>query len=1214
MIRQHFSLILVGCSLVAGAPSAMAATGRELAAAERYYADAERFRSAGDPGRSLDAFSKAIALNPAHYDARLGRSQLYTDLKRYDLAAVDLTPLVRTGIIAVGLETPQQEAALRGIPQASIILAASYLSTHGERLCRLLLYQRLDDSAAAIGGRLRELFPESHYLAVVPGHLALLAGDTLSAWAAYRAALGLLTSMDELVAGPLRDIEVFAENGWQPDASRRAGEWLREQFAADGRHYVAAVRLVSRAAELAEQKRFAEAPQLIDKAVAAERSASHPRPGFLAQILGMAGDLCGQAGQFSAAARYYESAVAQARLSGAEQSVSIQLDKLATVNKMMGAYDQALDRYRQALAIDSSLGDRENVAAGLRKIGKVYYAWGKYAEALDHHRRALGIDRELGRDEAVCDDLNEIGVAYHAQARYGLAIEHYTQVMAIARRLGADEMVAVCHNNIGMVYNDWGKYDQALENYHQAQDLYRRMERDDNLAVTLNNIGLVYDAWGKYDQALRYYEQALAIDRAQERGPDVAVRLNNIGGVYSAWGKYDQAIGYYRQALAIDSALGKEGQIPTYLSNIGRVYRAWGKHDQAIGHYRQALALDSALGQEGNIGKDLVNIGSVLYDQGLYDRAIEHFQTARAADQALGRESNVAQELVYTGKVYQAWGKLRQARDQLRQALAIQKKLGETPAVAATLADLGRTAFAAGEFAEAEKRFRESIALIEQIRLTAAGDIRRDYLASQLAAYQWLALADHRAGRPAAALDATEQSRAKYLVEQLGERAGGAAAFRGAKDWQQRLGDSTAVVCFANIDLDLPLAQVLTSTGLRSVQLDKAAFDRAVTERCRDAIATALDTLEAVAPAAAAPGQRSDELIRQDRERADFERIVNFYRYLLTKPRLKGRALEQFRYVSRMLHRFLLEPLAAELSGKSELIILPDGVLGFIPFETLLDADSLYLAQRCAVRYTQSLSVLQNIAGRRYPDGRQPLLALGGAVYRQDTYAADMAGAGVAYREPPQPGPPPQRDADGSPSAPWHNLPGTLIEVRRIRDVVDGATVLTGDEVEESRIKRLSSEGELRTYRVVHLATHGQVDLARPELSAVVLSQYDPPRGGEDGYLRVPEVAGLDLNADLVVLSACETGLGKIYGGEGVVGLTQAFLLAGTNGLSVSLWQVADESTMRFMVEMYRLVREDGLRYPAAFAAVRRRFISGEIGGASYQNPYFWAPFVYYGQ
>ena len=130
----------------------------------------------------------------------------------------------------------------------------------------------------------------------------------------------------------------------------------------------------------------------------------------------------------------------------------------------------------------------------------------------------------------------------------------------------------------------------------------------------------------------------------------------------------------------------------------------------------------------------------------------------------------------------------------------------------------------------------------------------------------------------------------------------------------------------------------------------------------------------------------------------------------------------------------------------------------------------------------------------------------------------------------------------------------------------------------------------------------------------MVLSQFDPPRGGEDGYLRVPEVAALDLHADLVNLSACETGLGKIYGGEGVVGLTQAFLLAGANGLSVSLWQVSDQSTMRFMVSVYRLANETGLPFYQAIAETKRRFIEGDIAGENWQQPYYWAPFVYYGQ
>ena len=135
--------------------------------------------------------------------------------------------------------------------------------------------------------------------------------------------------------------------------------------------------------------------------------------------------------------------------------------------------------------------------------------------------------------------------------------------------------------------------------------------------------------------------------------------------------------------------------------------------------------------------------------------------------------------------------------------------------------------------------------------------------------------------------------------------------------------------------------------------------------------------------------------------------------------------------------------------------------------------------------------------------------------------------------------------------------------------------------------------------------------------------------------MTIKEIAKLDINADFVNLSACETGLGKVYGGEGVVGLTQGFLVAGANGLSVSLWQVADESTMKFMIGVYQLVQEKGISYDRAITEIKRAFISGEVSTEkydkkrglifsevdsdnkkpnTYSNPFYWAPFVYYGK
>jgi len=145
----------------------------------------------------------------------------------------------------------------------------------------------------------------------------------------------------------------------------------------------------------------------------------------------------------------------------------------------------------------------------------------------------------------------------------------------------------------------------------------------------------------------------------------------------------------------------------------------------------------------------------------------------------------------------------------------------------------------------------------------------------------------------------------------------------------------------------------------------------------------------------------------------------------------------------------------------------------------------------------------------------------------------------------------------------------------------------------------------------LHLATHGIVVPEIPELSAIILASGEDD--DEDGFLNTHEIMNLDLKADFVNLSACETGLGKVYKGEGVVGLTQAFLIAGANSISVTLWPVADESTSLFMTEMYHLVEESDMSYLKAMTQVKRKFISGEYG-EEYKKPYYWAPFVYYGK
>jgi len=200
------------------------------------------------------------------------------------------------------------------------------------------------------------------------------------------------------------------------------------------------------------------------------------------------------------------------------------------------------------------------------------------------------------------------------------------------------------------------------------------------------------------------------------------------------------------------------------------------------------------------------------------------------------------------------------------------------------------------------------------------------------------------------------------------------------------------------------------------------------------------------------------------------------------------------------------------------------------------------------------------------------------------------------------------RDAYRESGYSWGNLPGTLSEAQGVSRLLGGDLVVS-EKVTEAAIKELSVTGRLKEYRVLHFATHGIVDPVIPELSAVVLSQAPKLNTTEDGYLQAREIVELNLAADFVNLSACETGLGRIVNGEGIVGLTQSFLLAGANGISVSLWKVDDTATMEFMLEVYKRVKNEGMSYADALTATKRSFIAGK-----YASPCYWAPFVYYGE
>jgi CHAT domain-containing protein len=338
----------------------------------------------------------------------------------------------------------------------------------------------------------------------------------------------------------------------------------------------------------------------------------------------------------------------------------------------------------------------------------------------------------------------------------------------------------------------------------------------------------------------------------------------------------------------------------------------------------------------------------------------------------------------------------------------------------------------------------------------------------------------------------------------------------------------------------------------------------------------------------------------------------------LARPAADATRVSDAREVARALGARLIDPLASALAGKSRLIVSPDGALALVPFEALIARNGRVL-DRYRVSYVQSLSVLALVDARaRTAAGGQPrreLLAMGAAHYEGSggtaapgaTREGTSADAGQLVLRDATPGAT-QRAYDRLGLA-WRDLPGAAREIETVGHVfaVSPDDVYTGAQATETRLRALDASGRLSRYRYLLFAAHGYLSTEAPALSALVLG-IDPADPSSDGYVTVAEWVGYRLASELIVMSACETGIGREVQGEGIMGLPFALFVAGNRNALLSLWPVNDASTAELMRQFFVRVRA-GTAHADALAAAKRALAKD----SRYSAPAHWAGFILYG-
>jgi len=959
----------------------------------------------------------------------------------------------------------------------------------------------------------------------------------------------------------------------------------------------------------------------------------------------------------------YQEALELSRKAGDRSGETVTLNSIGEIHRSLGEMQKALEKYNEALPLWRAVGDRSGEATTLNNIGQVYQSLGETQKALEKFNEALPLWRAVGDRRGEATTLNDIGVVYWSLGEMQKALEKFNEVLPLWRAVGDRSGETTILNNIGAIYQSLGEMRKALEKFNEVLPLWRAVGDRRGEATTLNNIGGVYRSLGEMQKALEKLNEALPLWRAVGDRSGEATTLNNIGAIYQSLGEMQKALEKYNEALPLRRVVGDRRGEAVTLTNIGEVHQSLGEMQKALEKHYEALPLRRAVGDRSGEATTLDNIGSVYRSLGEMQKALEKHNESLPLRRAVSDRIGEAATLSNIGMVYHSLGETQKAMEQYNEALPLFQAVGDRNGEAVTHLRIAQVEQKRGNLTQARQAIEQAIGLIESIRTNVVSQgLRASYFASRQKFFETYidVLMQMRKQNPAAGFDAlalavNERARARSLLELLTEaradiRQGvDSSLLERERSLQQRLNAKAAAqarllnrkhtpeqadaIAKEIAALIAEYEEVQAQIRARSPRY--AALTQPQPLGLTEIQQQALDE-DALLLEYALGEQRSYLWLVSQRSidsyelppRAELEAATRrVYELGAARPKRGSPPDPQFIAQARTLSKMLLGPVAQRLTGKRLVVVAP-GALSYLPFAALPAPEDEKrpaggyepLIAKHDVVSIPSASILSVI--RRETAGRQraakSVAVLADPVFEESDPRLDEAKNGNSSGKQPA-----TRGADAELSeltrsirtmnfsdarAGFTRLPFSRQEAEGIITLAPRGTGLKATDFSASRA--LAMSGQLSQYRILHFATHGLLNSERPELSGLVFSLVDQEGKPQDGFLRLHEIYNLQLNADLVVLSACETGLGKEIKGEGLIGLTRGFMYSGAPRVVASLWNVDDLATAELMKLFYQRMLNDGLPAGTALRAAQLE-LSGQKRWAS---PYFWAGFVLHGE
>ncbi len=853
------------------------------------------------------------------------------------------------------------------------------------------------------------------------------------------------------------------------------------------------------------------------------------------------------------------------------------------------SHEAASAQYAGAYTAALAAGDKAQAAESAYQCAREHDNLGRQIEAIEWQERALSLFRELGFDDRRSRALNRLGDYSRKVGEIGAAEEYFAEALPLARQ--SNDVVA---------------------------------ETD-----ILNNSGLLMLSAGRTEEALDQLQAAIPAAQAIQSANIETALWSNCAEAWSRLGRPDKAVEAQLRSLDAVKRLKLPRRTLRTLHLLAEKYFASGDRKKAEESMLAALSLQEEAQDPVYLAEALTAYGRMLHADGQYERAVEEISRAFS----LLRESRNRRS---QGVALAAWAQIEidrggddAALEKLDEALELARLVANRPGEADVLYQRARALRNKGRLSDAVAAAASAVDIVETLRgAIVRGEFRASYLSTVQSYYDLHVDLLQQRGMAAAAFEVNERARARTLLESLAET--GSKIRKGVD--AELLKRERAVQAELNAK-DTYRAQLAMNQGEQSSRASAIAKD---VERLLTEWRDIQKKIRAASPAYAAlklPEPVTARHVQQrllDREttlvsyrlgparsyawvvdssaitahilpaREHVDPAARRYHELLSAPRSAMRSAERAAHDRKVaiaaqdLANAVWKPIASRVQGKRVLIVA-DGALQYAPFAGLPSPSGEPLIVAHEFVYLPSASVLDVL--RR--DSRTIEAGASAAVFADPVFtASDSRVAGRSSSTP----------AEATRGETWSRLRFSRTEAEAV--AAAAGKPATFQALDFSAAKKTLFASDLRRYDILHFATHGSIDAEHPELSRLVLSLVDAKGRRVDGFLRLHEIYNLDVDAALVVLSACRTALGKEVHGEGLIGLTRGFMYAGTSRVVSSLWNVDDRASAQLMSRFYAAMLSRGHSPSAALRQAQLELLRQQRWSA----PHYWAAFGIHGE